>query len=99
VRRKDNFPWWNLAECRGMNTDLFFSSDEFSTRRAKQACEVCRVRKPCLEKSLEETLVFIDAGMEQHDQGIRCGIGPEERAELLRLICPGTVGHDLEVTE
>ena len=37
----DNFNWWHLAACRGMDTDLFFDKYEADENIAKNIDEMC----------------------------------------------------------
>lgn len=91
-----NFKWWNLAACRGTRTSLFYSSEVWERLEAVMVCDSCRAKNACLDQSLVEAL-SLPAG---EDFGIRAGIGPDERFELIQLIkelhCPGTVGQTKE---
>ncbi len=56
--------WQRQAECRGIDTNLFFPppSEEVSPE-VKAMCRSCPVREPCLDYALRDwTLVGIWAG-------------------------------------
>lgn len=47
--------WWLAAECRGMDTALFFPvNGDYSSVRP--VCDSCRVRVACLEDALRQEL-------------------------------------------
>lgn len=74
--------WRTDAECRGIDPELFFSSDEIVNRQerlereaeAKAVCLRCVVRTDCLSYAL-------DAG---ERYGIWGGLNPQERRALGR---------------
>lgn len=74
--------WRPEAACRGLDPELFFSSDEIVNRQerlereaeAKAVCTRCTVRKECLSYAL-------DAG---ERYGIWGGLNPQERRALGR---------------
>lgn len=48
----EDFSWWNLAICRGMETNLFYDKYESDVTVAKnidEACMSCPVIKMCYE--------------------------------------------------
>lgn len=46
--------WSTFAECRGLDTRLFFPELGDDTRAAKAVCAVCPVRAECLADALEQ---------------------------------------------
>ena len=53
---KDEFDWFDLAICRGMDTNLFFDRYETDTNIAKnidEACISCPVAKICYQTGVE----------------------------------------------
>lgn len=73
-----------------MNVDLFFSSEPFCVRRAKDICAGCPARKACLEEALRTSRILFAEGRPDHDVGIFGGLtGPERQ----QLICPDTVSQ------
>lgn len=62
----DDFDWYHLAVCRGMDTNLFYEKYESDINIAKsidEACLSCPVSKMCYE-----------AGVENDEHGIWGGI-------------------------
>jgi WhiB family redox-sensing transcriptional regulator len=51
---EDDEDWHDLAECRGMDTNLFFPSPGVIPREAKEACARCQVRVECEEAGRHE---------------------------------------------
>lgn len=63
---EDDFDWYHLAICRGMDTNLFYDKYESDLNIAKsidEACLSCPVSKMCYE-----------AGVENDEHGIWGGI-------------------------
>lgn len=55
---KDDFDWWHLAVCRGMETNLFYDKYEVDPNIAKsidEACFSCPVIKMCYESGVENS--------------------------------------------
>ena len=53
----DDFDWWHLAVCRGMDTNLFYDKYEVDANIAKNiydACLSCPVLKMCYESGVEK---------------------------------------------
>ena len=47
-------PWYDDAGCRGMDRELFFPPGrDIITPEAEAACKACRVRRTCLNWSIE----------------------------------------------
>jgi WhiB family redox-sensing transcriptional regulator len=44
--------WQDMANCLGVDPDLFFPERGASTREAKEVCKGCVVRDDCLEYAL-----------------------------------------------
>ena len=54
---EDDFDWWHLAVCRGMDTNLFYEKYEADSNIAKSiddACFSCPVIKMCYESGVEK---------------------------------------------
>lgn len=66
--------WQNLANCLGVDPDLFFPERGASTKEAKAVCRACVVREDCLEYALENSEKF----------GIWGGLSERERRRLRR---------------
>jgi WhiB family transcriptional regulator, redox-sensing transcriptional regulator len=73
-------PWWTgAAACRDSDPELFFPEratgpTSQQAEQAKQVCQSCPVRTPCLAFALEEGIGF----------GIWGGTTPEERLAMRR---------------
>lgn len=53
---KEEFEWFDLSICRGMDTNLFFEKYETDVNIAKsidEACMSCPVSKMCYESGIE----------------------------------------------
>ena len=91
-----NFKWWNLAACRDRDTELFFRDDDWSNIEARSVCDDCPAHRACLDESLEQAMGLAPG----EDFGIRAGLDPAQRVELVNLIreldCPGTVVQHTE---
>lgn len=62
----DNFDWFDLALCRGMDFNLFFDKYEVDVNIAKsvdEACATCPVMKMCYQ-----------AGVENNEYGVWGGV-------------------------
>lgn len=66
--------WQIVANCRGVDPDLFFPERGASTREAKAVCRGCEVRPECLEYALAEGERF----------GIWGGLSERERRRVRR---------------
>lgn len=66
--------WQNLANCFGVDPDLFFPERGASTREAKEVCLGCVVRLYCLEFALTNGEKF----------GIWGGMSERERRRIRR---------------
>ena len=66
--------WQDLANCLGVDPDLFFPERGASTREAKEVCRGCVVRDDCLEFALVNGEKF----------GIWGGMSERERRRLRR---------------
>ena len=65
--------WQDLANCLGVDPDLFFPERGASTREAKEVCRGCVVREDCLEYALKI----------KEPHGIWGGLNEAERKNLL----------------
>jgi WhiB family transcriptional regulator, redox-sensing transcriptional regulator len=66
--------WQELANCLGVDPDLFFPERGASTREAKEVCRGCVVRPDCLEFALANGEKF----------GIWGGMSERERRRIRR---------------
>ncbi|HBX78026.1 MAG TPA: WhiB family transcriptional regulator [Acidimicrobiaceae bacterium] len=66
--------WQNLANCLGVDPDLFFPERGASTKEAKAVCQGCTVREDCLEYALANGEKF----------GIWGGLSERERRRIRR---------------
>lgn len=66
--------WQALANCRGLDTDLFYPDRGASTKDAKRVCFGCEVRVECLEYAIDNGDKF----------GIWGGMSERERREVRR---------------
>lgn len=66
--------WQELANCLGVDPDLFFPERGASTREAKEVCRGCVVREDCLEYALSNGEKF----------GIWGGMSERERRRIRR---------------
>ena len=66
--------WQDLANCLGVDPDLFFPERGASTREAKEVCRGCVVRESCLEYALTHGEKF----------GIWGGMSERERRRIRR---------------
>ena len=63
---KDDFDWWHLAICRGMDTNLFYEKYEADSNIAKsidEACLSCPVIKMCHESGVQNSEYGIWGGI------------------------------------
>lgn len=70
----DQPSWQDLANCLGVDPDLFFPERGASTREAKEVCRGCVVREDCLEYALANGEKF----------GIWGGMSERERRRIRR---------------
>ena len=66
--------WKALANCLGVNPDLFFPERGQSTKEAKEVCQGCVVRVDCLEYALRNNEHF----------GVWGGLSGRERRRIRR---------------
>jgi hypothetical protein len=55
---KEDFNWWHLAICRGMDTNLFYEKYEIDAKIAQsidEACLSCPVIKMCHDSGIENS--------------------------------------------
>ncbi|MBA2280492.1 MAG: WhiB family transcriptional regulator [Acidimicrobiia bacterium] len=72
--RRAEASWQDLANCLGVDPDLFFPERGASTREAKEVCRGCEVREHCLEYALANGEKF----------GIWGGMSERERRRIRR---------------
>ena len=54
----EDFDWWHLAVCRGMETNLFYDKYEIDANIAKNiddACMSCPVMKMCYQSGVDNS--------------------------------------------
>ncbi len=71
---EDERSWQRLANCLGVDPDLFFPERGVSTREAKEVCRGCVVRSECLDYALANGEKF----------GIWGGLSERERRTVRR---------------
>lgn len=65
----DGRAWQSLANCLGVDPDLFFPERGASTREAKEVCRACVVREECLEYAIVNGEKFgIWGGMSERER-------------------------------
>ena len=72
---EDGRAWQALANCLGVDPDLFFPERGASTREAKEVCRACVVREECLEYAIVNGEKF----------GIWGGMSERERRRVRRV--------------
>jgi hypothetical protein len=70
--------WWERAECRGQDVNLFFP-ETGAYVAPRQFCKRCAVRAECLDYALSFTSVEDQAGMFG-------GVGPRGRNDIRQLM-------------
>jgi WhiB family redox-sensing transcriptional regulator len=63
----------DLADCRGVDPDVFFPHDGVGVQTAARICVGCQVREPCLEYALANRI----------DDGVWGGLSERARRRLL----------------
>lgn len=66
--------WSQQAACRGLDPEIFYPVSDEDAGEAKEICEACPVRQPCLESAL----------VEREKYGVWGGLTERERRRLLR---------------
>ncbi len=83
----EDLTWQRLANCLGVDPDLFFPERGASTREAKEVCRGCVVREECLEYAITNGEKF----------GIWGGLSERERRRIRRAralaLASGNVVH------
>ncbi len=77
---EDERSWQRLANCLGVDPDLFFPERGVSTREAKEVCRGCVVRSDCLDYALANGEKF----------GIWGGLSERERRTVRRARAAGS---------
>ncbi|HWH35746.1 MAG TPA: WhiB family transcriptional regulator [Acidimicrobiales bacterium] len=70
----DPMAWQRLANCLGLDPDVFFPERGASTREAKEVCRGCVVRLECLDYAVDNGERF----------GIWGGLSERERRKVRR---------------
>jgi hypothetical protein len=63
---EEDFNWWHLAACRGMDTNLFYDKYEMDINTAKnidEMCLACPVNKMCYSSGIENNEYGIWGGV------------------------------------
>ncbi len=71
--------WQRLANCLGLDPDVFFPERGASTREAKEVCRGCVVRSECLDFAVDNGERF----------GIWGGLSERERRKVRRARADG----------
>jgi WhiB family redox-sensing transcriptional regulator len=58
IVNNDDSDWMDLAECAGVDPDLFFPERGGDSRSAKAICATCPVQPECLEYALANGELF-----------------------------------------
>lgn len=82
---------WSQANCRGMNTDLFFLEDTqlerqyFDSKMLRKICFSCPIRKECMKLALDSEEYGFWGGLASYErQAIRKGHYESDRLNSLR---------------
>lgn len=70
----DNREWQKEGLCRGIEPEVFFPVAEEDAWRAKEICNACPVKEPCLVASLEN----------RERYGVWGGVSEKERQDMFR---------------
>lgn len=54
----DDQDWRLRAACRGLDIEVFYSTDEAEVQRALDICDGCPVREPCLDVAMGQRESF-----------------------------------------
>ena len=68
--------WLELANCRGLPTELFYDEHGKTCRAVTEACANCEVIEQCLEEALQVSL--------RDDFGYRAGTSVVQRRRIRR---------------
>ena len=71
---EEKMDWMTLAACRGIGSELFFQTEEVDIEIAKQICDLCPVRKLCLEYAMSNRI----------EHGVWGGMSEVERNRIAR---------------
>ena len=66
--------WMDAGNCRSVSPSVFFPSDGVGVDIARQVCQDCPVKAPCLEHALRNRI----------DHGVWGGASERERRRILR---------------
>lgn len=76
---KDNFDWFHLAVCRGMDTNLFYDkyeNDQGIAKNVDEACLSCPVSKMCYKSAVDNNEygvwggIYLSAGLVDKSRNI-----------------------------
>lgn len=66
--------WKKLAECKGLNTEIFYPSDGLGVIAAKKICAMCVVKQNCLDYAIKH----------QHISGVWGGASERDRKRIVK---------------
>ena len=69
-----NLSWRQRASCRGVDPDVFYPVSDEDAEEAKEICDQCTVRTPCLEYALAN----------RERDGVWGGATERERRRIIR---------------
>lgn len=72
--------WWEKALCLGLDVNMFFPGSGVKAAKALAVCQMCPVRRDCLESALHEETT----GGYGHRAGIRGGLLAYQRGKIAR---------------
>lgn len=75
--------WWDAAECRGVDPNVFYPFTDADVAAAKAICAQCPVRQACLDHALAH----------REDYGVWGGATERERRKMTRAPKRKRAGH------
>lgn len=87
--------WWEQANCRGRDTELFYPERKSDTE-AKLCCYDCPVREACLQYALENGEIGVWGGKnDEQRKALRrsLGITPKRQASISHGTPAGARAH------
>lgn len=72
----NNFNWLDLAACKGVAIERFYTTEGNVSRSIRMLCDSCKVKDACLEEALTVSL--------RDDFGYRGGTSVKQRKEIRR---------------
>jgi hypothetical protein len=77
------FAWWNLGDCRGVSSDIFFEEDEVNRAKAEALCAGCGCRVACRDEALAKSAELMAEGDGHLDFGFQGGLSVEARQRMV----------------